>query len=150
MNPLITLSDTLIGAIVPEDAHDFEYSKNGNFIDYYVLDRGPLGKEVKFIPLPPGKWEILFEVYSDACMQDYSHIVLIKKETGFDSVFPLLASKDIYWVNPDPKPNPKDFDIYGVWDAADRFFEAEKQWQRKQSNAESMKGNKVVVCAKIG
>jgi len=148
MDKIITLSDNLIGAIVPQDASDMQiesYNKAHQYMDYHIND----GEKYGLVNLPSGKWEKVNEVTADKISfnpQPFVEVFSItrlnmfgykdyaKSESGNtdftctnpqDSFRSLLASKDIYWVNPDgEEPTREDYALI----SDEIFYNDKKEW----------------------
>ena len=171
MKQLISFTDKIIGAIVPEDAsrirlldHTPEYDRQS--IIYFA--KGKLvGADLMF--LPSGKWEIVGEATEKeigfdpepfvknngwGCYDNYKGIpdnryTLLTAEKSFYSI---LASHDIYWVNPMREhfiKKPSTIDAINM-DLTENELEILRlDWDKKESNADEMKGNKIIILAKI-
>ena len=158
MNSIITFTDNIIGAIVAKDAHKIKIREYFDGTQYLDLD---LSQPIFYINLPSGKWEIVCEFYDHEARYYGRHSLPINFHLmPLDYCKKLLISKDIYWVNPDPEPELRNYLFQGTGmnngvTFSQNGYDIEKynadlsEWQRKQSNAEEMKGNKVVICAKI-
>ena len=164
MKRLISFTDKIIAATVPEDAKEIQVTdailvkfKEPPCLAYFYNGWHK-------IPLPSGKWEKVGEANSNSINVNADILLeLIKLGKKDDNdliflsdllayVFSFLASHDIYWVNPMREhfiKKPNTIDAINMDLTEYELGILRLDWDKKESNAEEMKGKKIVICAKI-
>lgn len=93
-----------------------------------------------------GKEDDNFKIYYNYLYQNNDEVDFLcdTKEESFRTLIKKkIEENGKLLVNPYEKLNSKNFDIYGLFDAADRFFGKENKYQKSESKV--IKGNLLIV-----